>query len=161
MYVLCELIFLFAGPGDASPIPSADLPSYGTMLLKTVLALIIVIGLAWVFLRWGLARLLPGRGHTTGEMRVLDRLPLDGRRQVVLVQAYGRYLLLGVGDGSTTLLTELDADAVAEVERRRAAQPQRNFAHVLRAALGKKPPDPEPRTPQETDTSEGKEKGDA
>lgn len=160
MYVLCELIILFAGPGDASPIPSAELPSYGAMLLKTVLALIIVIGLVWVLLRWGLARLLPGRGRGT-EMRVLDRLALDGRRQVVLVQAYGRYLLLGVGDGSTTLLTELDADAVAEAERRRAEQPQRNFADVLRAALGKKSPDPEPITPLKDDPNTGEEKGDA
>lgn len=146
MYRLSLLVPLLAGPGDASPLPSADLPSYGGMLLKTILALVIVIVLAWVLLRWGLGRLLPGRSRGAGDIRVVDRQPLDGRRQVVLVQAYGRYLLLGVGDGSISLLAELDAEAVAEAERRRAAQPKKRFADVLRAALGREKPAPEPIT---------------
>jgi len=162
---LCLMVFLLAGPGDASPLPTADLPSYGGMLLKTILALIIVIALAWVLLRWGLARLLPGRARGAGEIHVVDRQPLDARRQVVLVQAYGRYLLLGVGDGSVTLLAELDSAAVAEAERKRAAQPPRRFADVLRTALGKSPkhkqPAPEPITPVEADPVARQEKGDA
>lgn len=148
MLILCTLVLLLAaGPGDASPLPTADLPSYGGLLLKTILALVIVIGLAYASLRWGLPKLLPGRARGGGEIRVLDRQYLDGRRQVVLVKAYGRYLLLGVGDGSITLLTELDAEAVTEAEARRAAQPQKRFADVLRAALGRQKPAPEPITP--------------
>jgi len=147
MYRLCLLVPLLAGPGDASPLPSADLPSYGGLLLKTILALVIVIGLAWALLRWGLGRLLPGRARGGSEITVVDRQPLDGRRQVVLVQAYGRYLLLGVGDGSVTLLAEVNADAVAEAQQKRAAQPPKRFADVLRAALGRGQPPPEPITP--------------
>jgi flagellar protein FliO/FliZ len=147
MFILCSLLTLLAvGPGDASPLPSVDLPSYGGLLLKTILALVIVIGLAWVLLRWGLKRLLPGTGRSAGEIRVLDRQSLDGRRSVVLVEAYGRYLLLGVGDGSVTLLAELDPETVAEAERQRASRPQKRFADVLRAALGREKPAPEPIT---------------
>jgi flagellar biosynthetic protein FliO len=155
MYRMCSLMFLLAGPGDASPLPSADLPSYGGLLLKTILALVIVIALAYALLRWGLKRLMPGHAAGGGEISILDRQPLDSRRQVVLVKAYGRYLLLGVGDGSVTLLTELEADAVAEAERRRAAQPPRRFADVLRATLGRDKPIPEPITPSpDTDTDD-------
>jgi flagellar protein FliO/FliZ len=147
MYKMCSLMFLLAGTGDASPLPSADLPSYGGLLLKTILALVIVIALAYALLRWGLKRLMPGHATGGGEISILDRQPLDSRRQVVLVKAYGRYLLLGVGDGSVTLLTELEAEAVAEAERRRAAQPPRRFADVFRAALGRDKPIAEPITP--------------
>ncbi len=149
MYRLCSLMFLLAGPGDASPLPSAELPSYGGLLLKTILALVIVIGLAYALLRWGLKRLMPGHASGGGEISILDRQPLDSRRQVVLVKAYGRYLLLGVGDGSVTLLTELEAEAVAEAERRRAAHPPKRFADVLRSALGRNKPPPEPITPSD------------
>jgi len=147
MYWVCSLVFLLAGPGDASPLPSAELPSYGALLLKTILALVIVIALAYALLRWGLKRLMPGQGAGGGEIRILDRQALDGRRQVVLVKAYGRFLLLGVGDGSVTLLTEVEAEAVTEAERRRAAHPPKRFADVLRTALSRDKPPPEPITP--------------
>ena len=144
MYHLYALALWWAGPGDASPLPSTDLPSYGGLLLKTIVALAIVIGLVWVLGRWGLRRLLPGQSLASGEIQVVDRQAVDGRRAVVLVKAYDRYLLLGVAEGSVTLLAELDAEAVAEAERRRAAQPRRSFADVLRETLGRKPTRVEP-----------------
>jgi flagellar biosynthetic protein FliO len=127
---------LAAAPGDASPLgANPDLPSFGGLLLKTVLALAIVVVLAWVLLRWGLKRLVPGaRGDE--RMRVLARLPLDGRRQVVLVKAYGKYLLLGVGDGAINLLRELTGDEVRAADEAAAeARPKRSFAEVLRTVL--------------------------
>ncbi len=149
MYMLVQIWALMGGPGDASPLPSAELPSYGGLLIKTIVALVIVIGLAWVLLRWGLPKLLPGQSRGHGEIEVLDRQPLDGRRSVVLVKAYGRHLLLGVAEGSVTLLSEIDAEAVADAERRRAARPQRSFADVLREAVKRKPAQPEPITPSD------------
>ncbi|MDY0001638.1 MAG: flagellar biosynthetic protein FliO [Polyangia bacterium] len=125
------------GPDGAAPLPpSPELPSYGGLLLRTLIALLVVLVLAWVFLRWGLRRLLPG-GATQGPLRVLGRLPLDGRRAVVLVEAAGRFLLLGVADGSVSLLSELEPEAVkAALDDAKAAQPKR-FAEVLRERLGR------------------------
>lgn len=155
---MCSLTLVctwLGGPGDASPLPTTDLPSYGGLLLKTIVALVIVVVLAYALLRWGLPKLLPGRARGAGEIKVLDRQSLDGRRSVVLVEAYGRYLLLGVAEGSVTLLAELDADAVSDAERRRASLPTKSFADVLRAALGRESATPEPITAPPPKTTPG------
>ncbi len=141
MWLLCR------GLVDASPLPSSDLPSYGALLIKTVIALVVVVALAWAFLRWGLRRLLPGRPHSD-EMEVVDRLPLESRRSIVLVRVHGRYLLLGSAEGSVTLLAELEPEQVARLELLRAERPRRSFAEVLREAVAKRRVEPETIPPR-------------
>jgi flagellar protein FliO/FliZ len=126
-----------AASADASALGAPGLPSYGGLLLKTVVALLIVLILAWALLRWGLPRLLPGgRATATGPLRVVARQPLDARHSVVVLESYGRFLLLGVADGSISLLSEIPAEAVARAERSTPA-PGRRFADVLRTVLGR------------------------
>lgn len=45
-------------------------------------------------------------------IKVLNRWPLGGRQSLCVVQIGGRHLLLGVAEGSVTLLTELAASDV-------------------------------------------------
>ena len=73
---------------------------YGVALLQTLLALAAVCILAWVVLKWS-----RGRGLAMGgrRVKVLERVPLDGRRSLYLVE-----VALGV-------LAELDPDALPEV----------------------------------------------
>jgi len=140
------LLWLLTAPGgmtDATPVSAPDLPSYGGLLLKTIIALIIVIAIAWIFLRWGLRRLIPGAGPSP-DLRVIARLSVDGRRALVVVEAYGRYLLLGVTEGGITLIKELPAEEIAAAERRRAADPRKSFAEVLFQKLRPIAPPPEP-----------------
>lgn len=130
------------GPMDASgvgpPVPSSpDLPSFGGLLLKTVIALGFVLLVAWIVIRYGLRRFV-GAGRAEGPLRVIAREPLDSRRQVVLVEAAGRFLLLGVSEGGVSLLTELTAEEAGKVEAGRARPPARRFADVLRETLGRK-----------------------
>jgi flagellar biosynthetic protein FliO len=63
---------------------------------------------------WGALRLLAGRGlggasRASGAIRVLARCPLEPRRSVYVIEAAGRCLLVGVGDGPMAVLAELDA----------------------------------------------------
>lgn len=74
---------------------------------STVIALAGVIALAVVTLR-----LLPRRGRERGLVRVVARVGLEPRRALYVIEAAGRYLLVGVGDGPMTTLAELDALAV-------------------------------------------------
>lgn len=139
--LLVWLLPLLAAPASEGvpPVPpTPELPSYGGLLLRTLLALVVVLVIAWILLRWGLRRLLPG-GATPGPLEVLGRVPLDGRRAVVLVRAAGRYLVLGVGEGSVSLLVELEPEAVEEALRARAARSPKSFAEVLRDRLARKP----------------------
>jgi flagellar protein FliO/FliZ len=144
-----EILLFSVAPGgvaDATHIAAPALPSYGGLLLKTIVALIVVIALAWIFLRWGLRRLIPG-SRPSPDMRVLARMPVDGRRSLLVVEAYGHYLLLGVTEGGVTLLKELTAEEIAAAERKRAAAPSKSFAEVLREKLRPSAPLPEPIIP--------------
>lgn len=74
------------------------------MLLSTTVALAFVCALAV-----GVLKLLgPRRGPSGRGMRVLNKLPLDARRSLYVVEVGGRCLLVGAGDGPLTLLTEVD-----------------------------------------------------
>lgn len=93
----------------------SELPGgYGVSLLQTLLALAAVCILAWVVLRWSSKR---GFGLGAGKrVKVLERVPLDGRRALYLVEVGGRVLLLGAGDAaSPNVLAELDPDELPEL----------------------------------------------
>jgi flagellar protein FliO/FliZ len=106
----------------------AELPGgYGVALLQTLLALAAVCILAWVVLRWG-ARRGFGVGLGGGRVKVLERVALDPRRALYLVQVGEKVLLVGAGDGAApAVLTELDPSELPPVEERRGA----SFAEVL------------------------------
>lgn len=97
-------------------LPLAALPLAGCMappsdggaameLLSGVLALAVVLGLAWVSLRL-LRRFNVGVGAAPGApaLRFLRALPLGPRERLVVVVYEGEVLLLGVSAGQVTLL---------------------------------------------------------
>jgi flagellar protein FliO/FliZ len=110
---------------------------YGTALLQTLFALAGVCVLAWVVLRWGAQRGF-GTGRLGGNVRVVERIPLDPRRALYVVKAGERVLLLGVGDGAApTLLTELDPAMLPAPTTNAAGT---SFREVLARLRGPKPP---------------------
>jgi flagellar biosynthetic protein FliO len=120
-------------PMDAA----ADVASVGwqsVALSFASLALVCVVA-------WGALRLLAGRGagRASGAIRVLARCPLEPRRSVYVIEAAGRCLLVGVGDGPMAVLAELDA---AKMPPTPVPAPPR-FAEILGRALrrgGSAPP---------------------
>jgi flagellar biogenesis protein FliO len=86
--------------------------------------------LAFVVLRF-LGRRGFGGATANGLIRLVARLHLEPRRAVYVVEAAGRYFLIGTGEsGAPATLAELDADAV----QRLTATPRRpvSFLEVLR-----------------------------
>lgn len=71
-------------------------------LLKVLAVLAAIAAAAWVFRRFVAPRL--GLRHTTGRMRIIERLPLEPRRALYLVEVDGVAHLLGVSEGSVRLL---------------------------------------------------------
>jgi flagellar protein FliO/FliZ len=97
---------------------------YGIALLQTIFALAAVCVLAWVVLRWSARR---GLGVGRGRIRVIERVPLEGRRSLYLIEIGERVLLVGAGEGGApALLTELDPSELPPV----AAQPA-SFAELV------------------------------
>jgi flagellar biosynthetic protein FliO len=137
MWVLLQASTLLQASGAARDLPGG----YGASLLQSLLALAAVCILAWVVLRWSAQRGL-GLGR---RVRVLERVPLDARRWVYLVQIGERVLVVGAGDGaSPTLLAEMKASELPE------APPARSFVEVLRGGRAGAGPSPAPVGPEAT-----------
>ncbi|QSQ16765.1 FliO/MopB family protein [Myxococcus landrumensis] len=100
--------------------------SMGWMLLRTVLVLGAVVASIYLTLNVGLRRLMGLQGASSGRqmvVSVVERLPLDPKRQLFVVKAADEYLLVGGGESGLQLLSKLDTEAV---ERIRAQRPQTN-----------------------------------
>lgn len=112
----------------------SDLPGgYGVALLQTLLALGAVCILAWAVLRWSAKR---GLGFGGGKrVRVLERVSLDSRRALYLVQIGERVFLIGAGDAAApSVLAELEEGELPELP-----EPASSFAEVLGRLRGKAP----------------------
>lgn len=108
-----------AGRSVEGAVVEAPSPGFGWALLQMVVALVVVCVLAAVLLRWARRFLVGPRPHP-GLVRVLDRAPLSPRQSVWVVEACGRYFVVGASDSGLSRLAELDR---AEVEERlRAAE---------------------------------------
>jgi flagellar biosynthetic protein FliO len=98
-------------PPTTAPPGIDDSPGAGWLLVRSVLALGGVLGLLLlagrVLRRSALVR---WAGGGTGRVRVLERVPLDARHALVLVQMGGAQFLLGTSDHGVQLLHRLELD---------------------------------------------------
>jgi flagellar protein FliO/FliZ len=115
------------------------------MLVQTVMALAFVCGLAYLIFRVILPRLSVGFS-SNNMVRVIDRIGLEARKNLYVIEVAGRFLLISSSDSGVQLIAELDAEAAAEAERElaRTRQAPRNpvsgksFADKLSDVLNRK-----------------------
>jgi flagellar biogenesis protein FliO len=117
-------------PSALAPLPESELapPGYGWTLLKLLGALLLVCALAYLALRL-VRRQLTGV-QPGANLRVVERCALSNRHSLWLVEAGGRFFLLGTSDapgGGVTRLAELEGAA----ERPARGAPVRSFWEVL------------------------------
>lgn len=105
------------GAAAASPFAGGDsLTEFGNssvdftwLFVKMVFAMIFVIALALVVIRFVIPKLALIRGRSArSDLKILDRIPLDARKSLYVVQIEGRRLLLGASDNHVGFLTELE-----------------------------------------------------
>lgn len=84
---------------------------YGWMLLRMVVVLAAVCGLAWVLLRWGLKRLSPADPGASGRLEVVERLPVGADQSLMVVRTGDQYWLIGVSNAGIDRLGQLDPSA--------------------------------------------------
>lgn len=112
------------------------LSSYAIDLLQALIALAAVCLLAVVVLTMA-ARRGFGTGPRGGPLKLLQRIPLEGRRTLYLVGAGSRVFLIGVSEGGgPVLLAELDAATVPEEPE--TQQPGEFWQRWLRRSLDRK-----------------------
>lgn len=117
------------------------------MLLQTLLALIAVCGLAYVIFRVILPRLQLVQ-NSGGIIRVVERVGLDAKRSLYVVEVAGKWMLVGSSENGVNLVSELDQieaeNAEAEIQVQRDAQFQKiqdlrsNFARKLASVMNRK-----------------------
>lgn len=123
--------------------PELSPPSYGWALGKLLGALLLVCVLAYLVLVLLRRQLQAARGRGPARLQLVDRLPLSSRQSVYLVQAAGRYFLIGAGEGAApTKLAELESEAVRSAAGESGeAGPRRSFWQILqRGGVPPRPP---------------------
>ena len=88
--------------------------SYGVVILQTFAVLVLIGAMAWAFVRFVAPRI--GMRTRSSRMKILERLPLEPRRSLYLVEVDGKSILVGVSEGSIRLLREVEAVDVGAVE---------------------------------------------
>jgi flagellar biosynthetic protein FliO len=97
-------------------------------LLVTLLVFLAIILAAWLAARW-LMRRMYGPGAAGERIRVVERVPLEPRRTLFLVEAGDKLLLIGATDHDIRLLGEFARDALPPP----TSPERRSFLDVLRA----------------------------
>jgi flagellar biogenesis protein FliO len=82
--------------------------SFLWMLVQTVFALVLVCGLAYVIFRVILPRLAVSYG-TNNMVRVVDRIGLDARKSLYVIEVAGKWMLVASSESGVQLISELDA----------------------------------------------------
>jgi len=79
---------------------------FARALLRVIIFLPLILTLAYLTVRFGMGRVT---GTTSGDrqLEVIERLPLSSKAGLAVVRCGERYFLIGLGDGSPALLTEL------------------------------------------------------
>jgi flagellar protein FliO/FliZ len=90
--------------------------SFVWMLFQTLVALAFVCGLAYVIFRVLLPRLTSNYG-SNNMMRVVDRIGLDTRKSLYIIEVTGRWFLVASSENGVQMISELDAKTASEAEK--------------------------------------------
>src|SRR5262245_33003459 len=91
--------------------------SFALSFASMVLALAIVLGLAWVVLRFMRARMQGGGGQGTGSddvLRFVRALPVGAKERVVIVEHRGARWMLGVTAGGISTIAHWPQGAATQ-----------------------------------------------
>lgn len=96
------------------PVPELGLGSY---LLNLVLVTVLMLALGWVSLRLTRNGRMPGLGLGPSHIKVVDRVMLDPKRALMVVNLGKRHWLVGMTEGSFSAIAEVsEADLAGDFE---------------------------------------------
>ena len=84
--------------------------NFGMLIVRMLIFLGLVILLIWVFLRKVLPMISQMPSLRNRNVKILERLPLDGKRSLIVVEVQERVYLLGSAEGQINVLMELDRE---------------------------------------------------
>lgn len=90
--------------------------SFLWMLVQTVFALLLVCGLAYLIFRVILPRLAVNYG-SNNMVRVVDRIGLDARKSLYVIEVAGKWMLVASSENGVQLISELNAEEARLAEQ--------------------------------------------
>lgn len=84
-------------------------PGLSSMFLSLFVVILLIFCLAWVAKRY---LRFPGSKNAGSGLRVLETLPLGGKKMIHVVHVHGRNLVVGASGDRIDLLTELSEEEV-------------------------------------------------
>ena len=98
-----NLIFLLAVQE-----PPVEEINFGMLIVKMIFFLGLVVALIYLVLKKFLPVLLHGAAFRSRSIKILERVPVDQRRSLLVVEVQGKIYLMGSAEGQINILMELD-----------------------------------------------------
>ena len=121
------------------PPPAVGMGELIGPLAKTMLMLCVVLLIVYLTLHKGLGKLVE-RQNVGKRVKVVERVVLDQKRSLFLIELDGKQLLLAAGEGGILLLRDVDPAAAATGAPARGASMGARFADALRQKVPGTPP---------------------
>jgi flagellar protein FliO/FliZ len=112
------------------PPPSIGMGELLAPLFKTLLMLGVVLAIAYLTLHKGLGKLV-ARQNEGRRVKVVERVALDPKRALYLVEIDGKQMLLGSGEHGVVHIKDLDAGDAAPALRGVPGEKNVRFADAL------------------------------
>lgn len=114
--------------------------NFGILILRMLIFLSLVIALIYFLLRKVLPSLMRMTAFKNQTIRILERVPLDQRRSMLVVEIQEKVYLVGSAEGQINILMELDREKLpAKPEIGQKAS--RGFDEILKKTFLKTKPD--------------------
>jgi flagellar protein FliO/FliZ len=122
-------LLLTSGMGSGEEI------NFGMLFVRMVLFLLLVLGLIYVLLRKVLPMVIQAPGFGNRTVKILERVPLDQKRSLLVVEVQEKVYLIGAAEGQINVLMELDREKItAQVA---SSQKPPTFQEVLKKTFSR------------------------
>lgn len=101
--------------------------NFGMLLLRMMLFLALVVALIWLLLRKFLPMIAQSATFRNRNVQIIERIPVDAKRSLLVVEVQERVYLLGSAEGQINVLMELEKE---KMNSRPAPVTSASFEHV-------------------------------
>jgi flagellar protein FliO/FliZ len=115
--------------------------NFGMLIVKMIFFLGIVVALIYLVLKKLLPLLIHGASFRGRSIRILERMPVDQRRSLLVVEVQDKVYLMGSAEGQINVLMELDREKL-NTKPSLGTEPSGGFDQVLKKAFLRRTSEP-------------------
>jgi len=127
------MIFLLQA---AQQIGAPDEINFGALILRMIIFLGLILIIIFFVLKKVLPAVMPGVRYRTKNIHILERVPIDQRKSLIIAKIQEKIYLLGCSDGQINILTELDREKLHQQSETSSPKPL-SFSEVLKRTFSK------------------------